>query len=235
MINSKTQQIYSSSQPRICLLVHRMKLCISNKEILSIHVLSKLAPILTKAFTMVDKDTKNLLDRMLLNDQKNLMNLETSKITRHVLHLVRLNNNYKIKNGTSHLNPRWLEDGPAQLLLVSLDSVLHNNSTSNSFRKVGSNISHNHTPIKTLGMIKSTIRVLQTNQEILKVAIIKVTIRILVTTTETLMVGTNNRTNGEEISIDRVQMNNLVITEVEEAVVATMARHLWAEEIHEET
>jgi hypothetical protein len=84
-------------------------------------------------------------------------------------------------------------------------------------------------------MIKSTIRVLQTNQKILKVAIIKVTIRILVTTTETLMVGTNNRTNGEEISLDRVQMNNLVITEVEEAVVATMARHLWAEEIHEET
>lgn len=89
--------------------------------------------------------------------------------------------------------------------------------------------------IKTLEINKNTIKVHQTNLEIMKVAITRATIRILATIMETLMFGTNNRTSGQEIIIDRVQKNSLAIMEeVVEAEVATKARHLWAVGIHEE-
>ena len=145
---------------------------------------------------------------------------------RRALHLFPLNNNLKVKNGTSHLNPRWLEDGLVQHLLVSLDSVLNSNSINNSSLKAGSNISHNRkATIKTMEKSKSIIKVRQTKPEIFKVATIRATraiIRILVSliTAETLMVGTNHRTHGKENNTDRVQMNNLVIMEIEEAVAA---------------
>ena len=157
---------------------------------------------------------------------------------RRALHLFPLNNNLKVKNGTSHLNPRWLEDGLVQHLLVSLDSVLNSNSINNSSLKAGSNISHNRkATIKTMEKSKSIIKVRQTKPEIFKVATTRAIIRILVSliTAETLMVGTNHRTHGKENNTDRVQMNNLVIMEIEEAVVATIGHHLWAAGIQEET
>ena len=157
---------------------------------------------------------------------------------RRALHLFPLNNNLKVKNGTSHLNPRWLEDGLVQHLLVSLDSVLNSNSINNSSLKAGSNISHNRKArIKTMEKSKSIIKVRQTKPEIFKVATTRAIIRILVSliTAETLMVGTNHRTHGKENNTDRVQMNNLVIMEIEEAVVATIGHHLWAAGIQEET
>lgn len=166
---------------------------------------------------------------------------ETFRTTRLALHLFHLSNNLKIKNGTNRLSPRWLKDGLAQHLLVSLDSVLNSNSTNNSSLKAGSNISHNtKAKIKTTEKSKSIIKVRQTKPEIFKVATIRATraiIRILVSliAAETLMVGTNHRTHGEENSTDRVPMNNLVIMEVEEAVAATKAHHLRAAGIQEET
>lgn len=185
---------------------------------------------------MVVKATKNLLDSMLSNEQKtNPMIKEISRTMWRALHLFPQNLWLKIKNGTSHLNPRWLEDGLVQLLLLNLDSVLHSNLTSNNSPKVGSNISHSRMAIKTLEINKNTIKVHQTNLEIMKVAITRATIRILATIMETLMFGTNNRTSGQEIIIDRVQKNSLAIMEeVVEAEVATKARHLWAVGIHEE-
>lgn len=62
MTHSKTQQIYSPPSSQTCHLAHQVTLCNSKLETLLTHVLSKLAPILMRAFTMADKGTKNSLD-----------------------------------------------------------------------------------------------------------------------------------------------------------------------------